>query len=81
MHVPDAVHLWSLFTAGHILHVLKRASLSTQSRLSGKSSRREWLRQNALALVIRFFVNAAAFSYWVTHPSSPLKGWLALVFP
>lgn len=74
MQVPDAVHLWSLFTAGHILHVMKRASLSAQSPLSGTLSRRDWLRQNALALVIRFFVNAAAFSYWITHPSAATQG-------
>jgi len=70
MHVPDVIHLWGLFTTGHILHVLKRASLSTQSRLSGARSRRDWFRANLLALLIRFFVNCAAFSYWITHPSA-----------
>jgi hypothetical protein len=69
-HVPESVHLWSLFAAGHGLHVLKRASLSAQSKLSGTKTRIEWLRTNALNLTIRLFMNAAAFSYWVVHPSA-----------
>ena len=48
----------------------KRASLSAKSRLSGTKTRREWLRTNALALGIRLFVNAAAFSYWIAHPGA-----------
>jgi hypothetical protein len=68
--VPEYVHLWGLFFAGHGLHVLKRASLSAQSKLSGTKTRIEWLRTNALNLTIRLFVNAAAFSYWVVHPSA-----------
>jgi len=70
MHLPESIHLWSLFAAGHGLHVLKRASLSAQSSLSGTKSRLDWLRTNALALAIRMFVNAAAFSYWLAHPSA-----------
>lgn len=69
MHIPESAHLWALFAAGHGLHVLKRASLSAASPLSGTKTRREWLRVNALNLSIRFFVNAAAFSYWMAHPS------------
>ena len=68
MYIPANVHLWALFVAGHGLHVLKRASLSTASRISGTRSRREWVRVNALTLAIRFFVNAATFSYWLAHP-------------
>ena len=68
MHIPDNASLWALFAAGHGLHVLKRASLSTASRISGTKSRSEWFRINALTLLIRFFVNAATFSYWMTHP-------------
>jgi hypothetical protein len=61
-----AAHYWGLFIAGHGLHVLlERASLSAQSSLSGKKTCMEWLRSNALNLTIRFFVNAAAFSYWM----------------
>jgi hypothetical protein len=67
MHIPESAHLWTLFAAGHSLHVLKRASLSAKSRLSGTKTRREWLRTNALSLAIRLFVNAAAFSYWIAH--------------
>jgi hypothetical protein len=68
MHVPENLPLWVLFTAGHGLHVLKRASLSASSRLSGTRTRIEWMKNNALSLGIRFFVNAAAFSYWIAHP-------------
>ena len=68
MHLPENAPLWALFTLGHGLHVLKRASLSTASRISGTSSRRQWLRINALTLAIRFFINAATFSYWISHP-------------
>jgi hypothetical protein len=68
MHIPESAHLWTLFVAGHGLHVLKRAGLSAESRLSGINSRLEWLRANALNLAIRLFVNAAAFSYWIAHP-------------
>lgn len=68
MHIPASAPLWALFTLGHGLHVLKRASLSTASRISGTSSRREWFRVNALTLAIRFFINAATFSYWISHP-------------
>jgi len=50
--------------------VLKRASLSAQSRISGTKTRVEWLRTNALNLAIRVFVNAAAFSYWIAHPGA-----------
>jgi hypothetical protein len=68
MHIPESGHLWALFAAGHSLHVLKRASLSAQSPLSGTRTRFDWLRTNALNLAIRFFINAAAFSYWMVHP-------------
>lgn len=70
MHIPESAHLWALFLAGHTLHVMKRAGLSAQSRLSGTKTRREWLRTNALNLAIRLFVNAAAFSYWLAHPDA-----------
>jgi hypothetical protein len=70
MHIPENAHLWALFAAGHGLHVMKRASLSATSRLSGTKSRAEWVRTNALTLAIRFFVNAAAFSYWIAHPDA-----------
>ncbi len=36
----------------------------------GYRNRFDWLRTNALALAIRFFVNAAAFSYWLAHPTA-----------
>jgi hypothetical protein len=68
VHIPESLHLWTLFVAGHGLHVLKRAGLSAESRLSEINSRREWFRANALNLAIRLFVNAAAFSYWIAHP-------------
>jgi hypothetical protein len=67
-HIPDSAHLWALFIAGHGLHVLKRASLSAASKISGTKTRVEWLRTNALNLGIRLFVNAAGFSYWISHP-------------
>jgi hypothetical protein len=70
MHLPQNAELWALFAAGHALHVLKRASLSAGYRISGVTTRIEWLRMNALALVIRVFVNAAAFSYWMGHPDA-----------
>ncbi len=70
MHIPESTHLWALFAAGHCLHVLKRASLSAKSRLSGTKTRLEWLRTNALTLAIRLFVNAAGFSYWLAHPAA-----------
>jgi len=70
MQLHANVDVWALFVAGHGLHVLKRASLSAQSRLSGTRSRLEWLQTNALTLAIRFFVNAAAFSYWIAHPEA-----------
>jgi hypothetical protein len=70
MHLPESAHLWALFVAGHGLHVLKRASLSAKSRLSGTKTRAEWLRTNALTLAIRLFINAAGFSYWLAHPAA-----------
>jgi len=70
MHLPAGLDVWALFLAGHGLHVMKRASLSAQSRLSGTRNRIDWIRTNALALGIRFFVNAAAFSYWLAHPDA-----------
>jgi hypothetical protein len=70
MHIPESAHLWALFVGGHGLHVLKRASLSAGSPLSGTKTRIEWARTNALALGIRLFVNAAAFSYWLAHPAA-----------
>jgi hypothetical protein len=70
MHLPESLHLWGLFAAGHGLHVLKRASLSAESRLSGTKTRLEWLRTNALSLAICLFVNGAAFSYWMAHPDA-----------
>jgi hypothetical protein len=70
MHLSENAHLWALFAAGHGLHVLKRASLSAESKISGIRNRFDWLRTNALALAIRFFVNAAAFSYWLAHPTA-----------
>jgi hypothetical protein len=69
LHLPEDVQLWAIFAAGHGLHVLKRASLSTASRISGTKSRRQWFRVNALTLAIRFFVNAATFAYWLAHPA------------
>jgi hypothetical protein len=70
MHLPPNAHLWGLFAAGHGLHVLKRASLSAQSKLSGTKTRLEWIRTNALTLTIRLFVNAVGFSYWIAHPDA-----------
>jgi hypothetical protein len=70
MQIPEAAHYWGLFLAGHGLHVLKRASLSAQSSLSGTKTRVEWIKTNAMNLTIRFFVNAAAFSYWLAHPDA-----------
>jgi hypothetical protein len=70
MHIPESAHFWGLFVGGHALHVMKRAGLSVQSSISGTKSRVEWLRTNAMNLVIRFFVNAAAFSYWLAHPDA-----------
>ena len=70
MHIPENAHLWALFVAGHGPHVLKRASLSAESRLSGTKTRLEWVRTNALNLAIRLFVNAAGFSYWIVHPDA-----------
>ena len=70
MHLPENAHLWALFVTGHGLHVLKRASLSAQSKLSGTQTCAEWVRTNALNLAIRLFVNAAAFSYWIAHPDA-----------
>jgi hypothetical protein len=69
MHIPESVQLWSLFGVGHGLHVLKRSSLSAKSSLSGTRSRLEWVRTNAVNLTVRIFVNAAAFSYWISHPA------------
>jgi len=70
MHIPESAHFWGLFVGGHALHVMKRAGLSVQSSISGTKSRMEWVRTNAMNLVIRFFVNAAAFSYWLAHPDA-----------
>src|SRR5271156_4140812 len=70
MHIPESAHFWALFVAGHGLHVLKRASLSAQSVLSGTKTRTDWVRTNALNLAIRFFINAAALSYWLAHPDT-----------
>jgi hypothetical protein len=44
--------------------------LSAQSVLSGTKTRTEWVRTSALNLTIRFFINAAAFSYWLAHPDA-----------
>ncbi|HXX45026.1 MAG TPA: hypothetical protein VEJ38_09870 [Candidatus Acidoferrales bacterium] len=70
MHIPETAHLWTLFLAGHTLHVMKRAGLSVSSKISGTESRAQWLRTNALNLAIRLFVNAAGFSYWLAHPDA-----------
>jgi hypothetical protein len=68
-YLTENAHLWMLFLAGHGLHVVKRASLSAKSPLSGIDTRLGWLRAHALNLGIRLFVNAAAFSYWIAHPA------------
>jgi hypothetical protein len=68
MRIPESVHLWILFGMGHGLHVLKRSSLSAKSGLSGTKTRTEWLKTNIVNLMVRAFVNAAAFSYWISHP-------------
>jgi hypothetical protein len=81
VHLPESTHLWALFVAGHGLHVLKRASLSAQSRLSGTKTRLEWVRTNALNLAIRLFVNAAGFSYWIAHPSAATRAIHTLGIP
>jgi hypothetical protein len=81
VHLPESTHLWALFVAGHGLHVLKRASLSAQSRLSGTKTRLEWVRTNALNLAIRLFVNAAGFSYWIAHPSAATQAIHTLGIP
>jgi hypothetical protein len=81
MHTLEPVHLWCLFAAGHALHVLKRASLSAGSRLSGTTSRAGWIRTNMLTLVIRLFVNAVTFSYWISHPDAATRGLASLGLP
>jgi hypothetical protein len=70
MQIPESAHLWALFIGGHGLHVIKRASLSAESHLSGTKTRIECMRTDVLGLVIRLFVNAAAFSYWLAHPAA-----------
>jgi hypothetical protein len=70
IHIPESAHLWTLFIGGHGLHVMKRAGLSADSALSATKTRIEWIRTNALTLMIRLFVNAAAFSYWLAHPAA-----------
>lgn len=70
MNLPEDTHLWALFLVGHGLHILKRASLSAASPISGTKTRLQWLRTNALSLSIRLFVNASAFSYWIAHPDA-----------
>jgi hypothetical protein len=70
MRIPESAHSWALCLAGHGPYALKRASLSAQSVLSGTKTRAERLRTSALNLTIRFFVNAAAFSYRLAHPDS-----------
>jgi len=67
-HTTYTFCLWLLFLLGHALHVLKRASLSKPSPLSGTRTHLDWLRANAVNLAIRLLVNAAAFSYWIAHP-------------
>jgi hypothetical protein len=62
IHSSEFAHLWALFASGHGVHVLKRASLSAESRISGTKSHMDWLRTNALNLAIRSFMNAAGFS-------------------
>jgi len=81
MHIPESLHLWAIFAAGHGLHVLKRASLSAKSPLSGTRSRLDWLRTNALNVAIRFFINAAAFSYWIGHPDVATRAVSNFGFP
>jgi hypothetical protein len=81
MHIPESAHLWALFVAGHGLHVLKRASLSVGSKLSGTRTRAQWLRVNALNLAIRLFVNAAGFSYWIAHPDAATQAIHTLGIP
>lgn len=81
MQIPESAHLWALFISGHGLHVMKRASLSAGSSLSGTKTRAEWLRTNALALAIRLFVNAAAFSYWLAHPAAATHAMNAVGVP
>ncbi len=81
MQLPEHAHLWAIFVAGHGLHVLKRAGLSAESKISGTRNRYEWAQTNALALAIRFFVNAAAFSYWLTHPSAATHAMGGMGFP
>jgi Pectate lyase superfamily protein len=69
-----SVHLRALFIGGHGLHVMKRASPSAGSSLSGMKTRVEWLRTNALTLVIRLFVNAAAFlTGWHIRPPQRMQ--------
>ena len=87
MHLPlslplsEDTHLWVLFAAGHGLHVLRRASLSAESKISGIANRFDWFRTNALALAIRFFINAAAFSYWLSHPTAATHAMGSLGLP
>jgi hypothetical protein len=81
MHLPENMHLWALFLAGHGLHVLKRASLSAKSRISGTKTRVEWLQTNALNLSIRLFINASAFSYWIAHPDAATHAIGTIGFP
>jgi hypothetical protein len=68
MHIAESVHLWALFGMGHGLHVLKRSSLSAKSGLSGTKTRMAWSKINVVNLMVRGFVNTAAFSYWISHP-------------
>ncbi len=81
MHLPNDAPLWALFVTGHGLHVVKRASLSTASRISGVNSRWQWFKMNALTLAIRFFVNAATFSYWIAHPAMATHALNAMRIP
>ena len=77
MPIPEAAHYWAFFVAGRGLQVLKRASLSAQSSLSGTKTRPEWLRTNALNLTTRFLVTATTFGL----AGDSLVDWAAAKIP
>jgi hypothetical protein len=55
--------LWLLFLVGESLHWLKRSDVSAGTRCN-------YFSANWRAILVRTFLGAAAFSYWLGHPDA-----------
>ena len=69
LHSATAVS-WALFLLGFAMHFLLQAKASVSSKSNGLKTCREWLALTWPVAVVRLFLCAVAFGFWLDTPDA-----------